>query len=160
MEIRHVRPEDFDAAVRVEEASFPPEEGASPEAIRARIGTYPECFWVAVEDGRVIGHINGLATERRDLEDEMYADASMHDPQGSWQMIFSVAVLPEFRGRRVASGLMEQVIAECRERGRAGLVLTCKERLIPFYARFGFKDEGVSGSTHGSVVWHQMRLIF
>lgn len=160
MELRQVRPEDFDAVVRVEEASFPPEEGASSESIRARIATYSECFWVAVEDGRVIGHINGMATERENLEDEMYADARMHDPHGSWQMIFSVAVLPECRGRHVASKLMEKVIAECRERGRAGMVLTCKEILIPFYARFSFKDEGVSGSTHGGVVWHQMRLVF
>ena len=39
-------------------------------------------------------------------------------------------------------------------------MLTCKERLIGFYARFGFVDEGVSASTHGDVVWHQMRLTF
>ena len=40
-------------------------------------------------------------------------------------------------------------------------MLTCKERLIPYYVKFGFKDEGVSDkSTHGNVVWHQMRLVF
>lgn len=38
-----------------------------------------------------------------------------------------------------------------------GIVLTCKERLLPFYAKFGFVDEGVSASVHGNVVWHQMR---
>lgn len=43
---------------------------------------------------------------------------------------------------------------------RKGIVLTCKERLIGFYAQFGFVDEGVSVSTHGDVVWHQMRLTF
>ena len=32
--------------------------------------------------------------------------------------------------------------------------------VIPYYAKFGFKDEGVSDkSTHGNVVWHQMRLV-
>ncbi len=30
--------------------------------------------------------------------------------------------------------------------------------LLPFYAKFGFVDEGVSASVHGNVVWHQMRL--
>ena len=36
-----------------------------------------------------------------------------------------------------------------------------KERLIHYYAKFGFVDEGVSEkSTHGNVVWHQMRLTF
>jgi len=50
--------------------------------------------------------------------------------------------------------------AEAKGGGRRGVVLTCKERLIGFYARFGFVDEGVSASTHGDVVWHQMRLTF
>ena len=44
---------------------------------------------------------------------------------------------------------------------RKGLVLTYNERLIPYYAKFGFQDEDVSDkSTHGNVVWHQMRLTF
>ena len=41
-----------------------------------------------------------------------------------------------------------------------GLVLTCKEKLLHYYAKFGFVNEGVSGSTHGGVVWYQMRLRF
>lgn len=41
------------------------------------------------------------------------------------------------------------------------IVLTCKERLIPYYEKFGFKDEGVTDkSIHGNVEWHQMRLTF
>lgn len=44
--------------------------------------------------------------------------------------------------------------------GRAGVVLTCKERLIPYYERFGFRNEGLSASTHGGETWYQMRLTF
>ena len=40
------------------------------------------------------------------------------------------------------------------------VVLTCKERLVHFYAKIGFVDEGISESTHGGVVWHKMRLMF
>ena len=36
----------------------------------------------------------------------------------------------------------------------------CKDRLVHYYAGFGFVSEGVSGSTHGGVVWYQMRLTF
>ena len=43
---------------------------------------------------------------------------------------------------------------------RKGLVLTCKDRLVHYYACFGFVDEGISDSTHGNVEWHQMRLTF
>ena len=49
---------------------------------------------------------------------------------------------------------------QARTQGRRGLVLTCKERLVHFYAKIGFVDEGISESTHGGVVWHKMRLMF
>lgn len=46
-------------------------------------------------------------------------------------------------------------------RGRKGAVLTCKQRLVDYYAKFGFVDEGVTDkSVHGGVVWHQMRITF
>ena len=54
-----------------------------------------------------------------------------------------------------------EVIADAKEQGRKGLVLTCKDRLVPYYAKFGFVDEGVTDKfTHGNVAWHQMRLTF
>ena len=75
-------------------------------------------------------------------------------------MIFGVCTARAYRRRGCAARLMERAIADAREQGRAGLVLTCKEGLIPYYARFGFCDEGLSDSTHGGAVWHQMRLTF
>ena len=59
-----------------------------------------------------------------------------------------------------AGQLLQQAIADARAQGRKGLVLTCKEALVHYYAKFGFVNEGVSGSTHGGVVWYQMRLKF
>lgn len=57
--------------------------------------------------------------------------------------------------------LIRYAINDAKTQGRAGLVLTCKQKLIPYYARFGFVDEGVSDkSNHGNAVWHQMRLTF
>ena len=76
-------------------------------------------------------------------------------------MIFGVNTLPEYRKCGHAGELISRAIADAKRQGRKGLVLTCKERLIPYYAKFGFIDEGVSDkSTHGNVVWHQMRLSF
>ena len=54
----------------------------------------------------------------------------------------------------------DRAIADARAQGRRGLVLTCKDRLVHYYAKFGFVSEGVSASTHGGVVWYQMRLTF
>ena len=47
------------------------------------------------------------------------------------------------------------------KQGRKGAVLTCKQRLVDYYAKFCFVDEGVTDkSVHGGVVWHQMRITF
>ena len=91
----------------------------------------------------------------------MYANAAMHNENGAWQMIFGVNTLPQYRRCGYAERLIRQAIDEAKEQGRKGLVLTCKEKLIHYYGKLGFIDEGVSDkSTHGNVVWHQMRLTF
>ena len=83
-----------------------------------------------------------------------------HDETGAWQMIFGVNTIPEYRSRGCAGGFLARAILDARQQGRRGLVLTCKDRLLAYYAKFGFANEGVSVSTHGGVVWYQMRLRF
>jgi predicted GNAT family N-acyltransferase len=59
--------------------------------------------------------------------------------------------------------LLETAIRQCREeipQGREGLVLTCKEAKLHYYARFGFVNEGISSSEHGGAAWYQMRIRF
>ena len=91
--------------------------------------------------------------------DEMYENAAMHNENGTWQMIFGVNTLPDYRRQGYAGELICRAIEDGRMQGRKGLVLTCKEKLISYYGKYGFVDEGVSDkSTHGNVQWHQMRL--
>ena len=90
----------------------------------------------------------------------MYDNPSLHEEKGGWQMIFGVDTNPAFQHRGFASKVMEQVISDAKAQDRKGIVLTCKEKLRTFYEKFGFVSEGVSDSTHGGVVWLQMRLIF
>lgn len=177
--IRHATLADLDAIAAVEAACFPAAEAADSDAIRARLTTYPDYFWLLTDSegpisgeddtasagnnkstDRIIAFINGFVTNSPDLSDDMYDNASLHNPHGAWQMIFGVDTAPEYQHQGHASTLMRRVIADAQAAGRRGVVLTCKERLIGFYARFGFLDEGVSDSTHGNVVWHQMRLTF
>ena len=108
----------------------------------------------------LIGFVNGMATDEADLTDEMYAKADMHDPDGRWQMIFGVNTIPEYRRQGCAERLLRRAIADAKERGKAGLVLTCKDKLLHYYGKLGFVNEGVSQSTHGGVVWYEMRLTF
>ena len=85
------------------------------------------------------------------LTDEMYSDASMHDENGDWQMIFGLNTLPEYQRKGYATKIMNAMIDLARQEKRKGLVLTCKDRLVPYYSKFGFKNEGVSSSVHGAV---------
>ena len=97
-------------------------------------------------------------THLKNLTDEMYERPAMHREDGAWQMIFGVNTLPAYRRKGYAGALLKRAIADAKRQGRKGLVLTCKEALIPYYAKFGLVNEGVSESVHGGAVWYQMRL--
>ena len=160
MEIRTASINDLDAVAALEAACFPAAEAASRESFRARLEVFPDHFWLLWDGDKLAAAVNGMVAGAPDLTDGMYHNAHLHDPHGRWQMICGVSTRPEYRGRGCAARLLERAIADAREQGRAGLVLTCKEKLLHYYAKFGFRDEGVSDSTHGGVVWHQMRLTF
>ena len=68
--------------------------------------------------------------------------------------------IPSYRQHGYAGELIRRAIFDAKAQHRKGLVLTCKDKLIHYYASFGFVDEGISESVHGNVVWHQMRLTF
>ena len=159
MEIRYATRKDIPAIANVEAECFPPAEAATEEEFIERVGHYGNHFWLMFEEGKLIAFVDGFVTDEPDLTDEMYENAGMHNENGAWQMIFGVNTLPVYRRKGYAGQLIEQAIKDAKQQGRKGLVLTCKDKLIPYYAKFGFKDEGVSDkSTHGNAVWHQMRL--
>ena len=160
MTIRTANMNDLAAVTAVEAACFPPAEAAPEKAFAERLAAYPDHFWLLEAEGQLVSFVNGMVTDEPHLRDEMYADASLHDPQGAWQMIFGVNTIPSYRRRGLAEMVLRRVIDDARDQGRKGLVLTCKDRLVHYYAKLGFVSEGISESGHGGVVWYQMRLTF
>ena len=161
MEIRTAALQDLDAVAAVEAACFPAVEAATKEEFAERLRYYGSHFWLMFDGGNLIGFVDGMVTDQADLTDDLYEQAALHNERGAWQMIFGVNTLPEYRRHGYAGQLLRRAITDARQQGRRGLVLTCKERLLPYYAKFGFQDEGVTvKSTHGNVAWHQMRLSF
>ena len=160
MEIRTATLKDLDAVSAVEAACFPAAEAATPAEFAERLRHYGSLFWLMFDSEKLIGFVDGMVTDKADLSDDLYAQASLHNENGAWQMIFGVNTLPEYRRQGVAAALLERAIADAKAQGRKGLVLTCKDKLVHYYAKFGFVSEGVSESTHGGVVWYQMRLTF
>lgn len=161
MKIRMATMDDLDVIAGVEAECFPAAEAATKEEFAERIQYYGDHFWLLFDEERLVAFVDGFVTNAADLTDEMYAKASMHEEDGAWQMIFGVNTIPAYRKRGLAGKLIERAIEDAREQGRKGLVLTCKDHLVHYYAKFGFENEGVSeNSTHGNATWNQMRLTF
>lgn len=160
MIVRTATLHDLDAIAKVEAECFPEAEAATRKEFEKRLENFGEHFWLMFDEGKLIAFVDGMVTNLRDLTDDMYENAELHNEDGEWQMIFGVNTIPEYRNKGYAGELINRAINDARIQKRKGLVLTCKERLIPFYSKFGFENEGISDSVHGNAVWYQMRLTF
>ncbi len=160
MNIRYATKEDIPGIAAVEAECFPAAEAATEKDFIGRVEHYGNHFWLMFDEEKLIAFVDGFVTDEADLTDEMYEKADMHNENGAWQMIFGVNTIPSYRRQGHAEELIQCAIADAKKQRRKGLVLTCKDRLISYYAKFGFRNEGVSESVHGNVVWYQMRLTF
>ena len=160
MNIRNAKIQEGPLLAHIEGVCFPPAEAASREQVLERIQVFSENFFVAELDGVVVGFINGANTDSPVLPDEMYHDVSLHRPEGDYQTVFGLNVLPEYRRQGIGEQLVRHYVEAARERGRKGVILTCKEQKIHFYEKIGFSCRGVAESSHGGAVWYAMELIF
>ena len=161
MLIRTATIDDLEAVTAVETECFPVAEAATREEFEQRLQHYAGHFWLMFDGEKLIAFVDGLVTDEPDLSDKMYEKADMHDENGRWQMIFGVNTIPAYRRHGYAGKLIRRAIDDAKAQGRVGLVLTCKDKLVDYYAKFGFVNEGKSDkSRHGGVEWNQMRLTF
>lgn len=160
MEVRQAKQEELEALIKIEQICFPPAEAATEEDMRKRFNVFQENFIVAAEDGKVVGFINGCVTDKPELPDALYHDTTLHKPEGAYQTVFGLNVLPQYRKQGIAEQLVSHLIKLSKERGKTGIVLTCKDHLVHYYQKFGFKHLGVSASSHGGSKWNDMLLIF
>ena len=134
IEIREERPDDYEAVRRVNESAFEgPQEAALVDALRGAARPYVSL--VAVETGRVVGHIffspvtidSGGASEGAPLPAMGLA------PMG---------VVPELQRRGTGSRLVRAGLEECRRAG-CGAVFVVGH--ADYYPRFGFAPAGPRG---------------
>lgn len=158
--IRNAKKEEAALLAQIEAECFPAAEAAGKQDIEARMDVFEDCFFVAETNRKIVGFINGAVAKEASLPDQMYHDASLHDPNGAYQTVFGLDVLPAYRRNGIAGRLLERMIHHARECQRKGVVLTCKDHLVHYYAGFGFKHCGVADSTHGGAKWNEMKLLF
>ena len=124
MKITYAEEKDIAAIAAAEAACFPPAEAATEQEFVERIKYYGNHFWLLYDADKLIAFVDGFVTDEPDLTDTMYENACMHNENGAWQMIFGVNTLPEYRKRGYAGELIRRAIADARQQGRKGLVLT------------------------------------
>lgn len=147
----------IDAIMHIEQAGFTPEEAASRAAMTQRIAAYSDTFIVATTTaGTVAGYVVGPAFNQRYLIDELYGDSQPNRPADCYQTVLSLAVHPDFRDSGLGSALLEQLASVALQQGRRAITLTCLARLVPFYERNGFANEGIADSAHAGERWFNM----
>ena len=155
MNIRTATLQDIDQIAAVEKECFPAAEAATKEEFEQRLSHYGDHFWLMFEDDKLIAFVDGMVTDQEDLTDEMYENASLHHPNGDYQLIFSVCILPDYHHKGYARKMVKEYVS-LKENEVNGFVLTCKDHLIPFYESCGFHFKGVSKSVHGNAKWNDM----
>ena len=160
--IRLAKEDEINEIIKIEEICFPPSEAAKKEDFIERFKTFPENFIIAEnkEENKLIGFINGCTYDEPKLPDELYHNVKLHNKNGDYQTVFGLDVLPNYRKQGVAENLMKYLINLSKKRNKKGIVLTCKQYLIHYYEKFGFKCQGISQSTHGGAQWNDMVLLF
>ena len=159
MKFEQVSLSDLDQIVAIEQAGFNAQEAGDEASYRQRIETIPDSFLVAKEAEKVVGFVVGPVTKRRFVEDWMYEDTPENLPEGGHQLIFTIAIAPDQRGKGIGSQLLEQFEKNARKKNRTSIALTCLEDRIPFYEKNGFTNQGISDSEHGNETWYNMEKV-
>jgi putative acetyltransferase len=128
IEIRQEQPEDVAAIRDLNRRAFGQEqEGRIVDALRAKGGV--QLSLVAVDDGRVVGHI-------------LYSPVRVGEVEGS--ALGPMAVDPEVQRHGIGTQLVEAGNARLRERGCPYVVVVGHP---VFYPRFGFRPARPLGIT-------------
>lgn len=142
----------------IEVLSFPPEKAASLEAFEYRLREFPQWFFKAESDGRIIGLINGSSSNKPYITDDLYEQGGDYDDSGEDLLIYGLAVRPEYRHSGIAHRLMEAFISAAKNADKKHISLTCKEGLIGFYESLGYTKRGISDSVKGNITNYDMEM--
>jgi ribosomal protein S18 acetylase RimI-like enzyme len=127
MDIRQFQVADTDAVAALWSNVFgyPQPRNAPANVIRDKLAVQPELFFVAVVEGVLVGTVMGG-----------------YDGHRGW--VYSLAVLPGFRGRGIGTALMQHVEGELTRRGCPKInlqVLASNVATVAFYTKLGYVVE-------------------
>ncbi|MBW1605002.1 GNAT family N-acetyltransferase [Lactobacillus sp. Sy-1] len=149
--------DDLDGMLHVEQSCFEPEERLSEDEFVDLINHVAKTTVIADIDGEVAGMIIGRTTSENLLNNDSYSKDLDQKPNDKYVGILGLAVSPDHQGKGIATKLLAQLEELTKQTGLSGLILDCRERLIPFYEKHGFGLVGRSNSNFGGIEWFGMQ---
>ncbi|MFD1472033.1 GNAT family N-acetyltransferase [Companilactobacillus mishanensis] len=159
MQIEKVSSQDIDQIMRIEHEGFNEAEAGSRTGYLERIQVLKDSFLVAKEADKIIGFVVGPITDERFIEDWMFEKATSPVKNNGHQLIFSIAIDPNFRGQGIGSTLLSAFEKNAQSMNCISVSLTCLEDRIKFYEKNGYQNIGLAESTHGNETWYNMEKI-
>lgn len=157
--IREITEEDVEAICQIEQECFPADEAATPAQIKYRFKEARELFLVYEIDGQIVAFIGGLRSDSTVVTSQCM---HVHSPNGQTLCIHSVCVKTQYRRKGIAFKLLTHYVTTYVKQNISGLsiiTLICRDYLIPFYEKAGFKCIGLSSVVHGKLPWHECQII-
>ena len=156
MEITNVSLSDLTDILRIEKLGFNDQEAGTKDQYRDRIEKLHDTFLVAKIDSKVTGFVVGPATKESYVEDWMYEETPHNLEKGGNQIIFTIAVDPQYRCQSIGSKLLTAIEDDAKKHQRETIALTSLEKNVPFYLKNGFVNMGVADSQHAGETWYNL----
>ena len=102
---RTAETDDVKALWEMEKICFPENEANSFEDVKDRVEKAPEDYLIAFDqvNGKIAGYLSGVHSSSDCFLDEFFTDASLHEKGAKHCYLLSLEVLPEYRGKGLAS---------------------------------------------------------
>ncbi|MGT2755824.1 GNAT family N-acetyltransferase [Streptococcus ovuberis] len=154
--IRHARSTDLNQVIAIESANFSPAEAATPEVMEQRIALISDTFLIAEIAGEIAGYVEGPVIDQKTISDTLFHQTVANPRSGGYLAVTSLSIASEFKGQGVGTALLAALKDLAVAQERLGITLTCHDYLIAYYEMNGFKNLGLSQSTHGGGIWYDM----
>ncbi|MCP3890955.1 MAG: GNAT family N-acetyltransferase, partial [Desulfobulbaceae bacterium] len=123
LNIRRVERSDLENCIALEKCCYPPLETATRELLEKRIEIYPDGFYVAEIENKIVGMVNCGATHQEDITEEAFKQLIGHVRNGKNGVVFSLAVYPDHRNKGIASLLIKEIVRVSKSKQKENILL-------------------------------------
>ncbi len=142
MLIKHASHADIKAVYDLER-SIEKDYAASVETLRKRLDMYPQGFYVAVKDRKIIAYMETCLWDKESFAyfNEISDFPVHHDPNGKCLYLIYIAVDKDYRRLSIGSQLIAILKQHALQHNLKKIQLVAAEGFLPdFYRKMGFKS--------------------